>query len=162
MIASLRADTLGAEARTDICIIGGGAAGVTLALELSGRGKAVLLVESGGLELEPDTQTLCDGESVGHPFELDDGRHRVLGGAATRWTGRCAKLDPIDFEVRDWVPHSGWPFGLEEIEPYYARAAAYCGRQVSTRSISSLRLNGLDSTPTAAPSKSDAPSASCT
>lgn len=127
MIASLRADMLGAEARTEVCIIGGGAAGVTLALELSARGKSVILVESGGLDLEPDTQKLCDGDSVGHPIELDDGRHRVLGGAATRWTGRCAKLDPIDFERRDWVPFSGWPIGLEEIEPFYARAATYCG-----------------------------------
>ena len=36
----------------DVAIVGGGAAGITLAMELDGVGMRVLLVESGGFELE--------------------------------------------------------------------------------------------------------------
>jgi hypothetical protein len=35
-------------------------------------------------------------------------------------------LDEIDFEIRDYLPHSGWPIGREDLTPYYARAARYC------------------------------------
>ncbi|MEI9930826.1 MAG: hypothetical protein WDM89_09810 [Rhizomicrobium sp.] len=31
-------------------------------------------------------------------------------------------LSEIDFETRDWMPHSGWPFSRKEIEPYFKHA----------------------------------------
>ncbi|HUE65472.1 MAG TPA: GMC oxidoreductase, partial [Rhizomicrobium sp.] len=31
-----------------------------------------------------------------------------------------------DFEARDWLAHSGWPFQRAEIEPYFQRAQALC------------------------------------
>ena len=34
----------------DVCIAGGGVAGITLALQLGARGRRVLLLEAGGLE----------------------------------------------------------------------------------------------------------------
>jgi choline dehydrogenase-like flavoprotein len=49
-------------------------------------------------------------------------RQRCLGGTTVSWTGRCRPLDPIDFEARTEVPHSGWPFGRAHLEPFYARA----------------------------------------
>src|SRR5262249_41091614 len=69
-------------------------------------------------------QDLYRGECVGHPFELHEGRYRVFGGSATQWAGRCATLDPIDFEVRDWVNKSGWPISLAELRSFYERAKA--------------------------------------
>ena len=33
----------------------------------------------------------------------------------------CAEFDAIDFERRDWVPHSGWPFGPDEIRPIWPK-----------------------------------------
>ena len=36
-------------------------------------------------------------------------------------------LDPIDFEAREWVPWSGWPFGPGTLESYYRRAQQACG-----------------------------------
>lgn len=127
MIEDLAAGLSEREARAQICVVGGGPAGITLALELAARGKSVILAESGGLKSEPETQALYRGESVGHPMVLEEGRHRVLGGAATQWTGRCALLDDIDFEQRDWVAYSGWPFGADALKPHYALAAQYCG-----------------------------------
>jgi choline dehydrogenase-like flavoprotein len=48
---------------------------------------------------------------------------RWFGGSSNHWGGYCRPLDPIDFEERDWVPHSGWPFGIEELAPYYPPAS---------------------------------------
>lgn len=110
-----------------ICIVGGGAAGVTIAKALLDRGVDVCLLEAGGMKTEQAQQALLDGESIGAPIRLDEGRYRRLGGATGSWTGRCAELDPIDFERRDWVPGSGWPIGLDDLKPYYRAAEAMCG-----------------------------------
>ena len=108
----------------DICIIGGGAAGITIALELQNSGQRVLLLESGGRAEEADTQALYAGETANadlHP-PPDKYRYRVLGGTTTIWGGRCMPYDPIDFEPRDYLPGSGWPFGFSELAPHYPRA----------------------------------------
>ncbi|WP_431272864.1 FAD-dependent oxidoreductase [Dankookia sp. P2] len=119
----------GVTIEADLCIVGAGAAGITIARELIGSGLQVCLLESGGPTLEPDTQALYNGDVVGHPMLISEGRYRVLGGSTTEWTGRCAELDDIDFAARDWVPHSGWPIGLDDLSAYYRRAEAVCGFQ---------------------------------
>ena len=64
---------------TDVCIIGGGAAGITLAREFIGQPYRVCLLESGGLEFEPETQALYKGENVGRSyFPLDASRLRLI------------------------------------------------------------------------------------
>ena len=40
---------------------------------------------------------------------------------------RYVPLDEIDFERRDWVPESGWPFSRRDIQPFYERAQKVCG-----------------------------------
>lgn len=107
----------------DICIIGAGAAGLSLARRLVQRGHQVCLLESGGLDFEQETQDLYRGANVGMPYyDLDQSRLRFFGGTVAIWGGRCALLDPIDFEQRDWVPHSGWPIGRADLDPYYRQA----------------------------------------
>jgi choline dehydrogenase-like flavoprotein len=110
---------------TDLAIIGGGPAGITLALALAAARFRVLLLESGGTEFSAATQALYDGSESGVPYlPLDASRQRYLGGSTNHWGGWCRPLDKIDFEVRDWLPYSGWPFGLETLEPYFPRAQA--------------------------------------
>lgn len=106
---------------TTVCIIGGGVAGITLAMELDKQGIDVCLLESGGFNPDDDTRDLCRGEDVGEwRYNFADGsRSRFLGGSSNCWGGWCRPLDPWDFEKRDWVNHSGWPFGLDELLPYY-------------------------------------------
>lgn len=111
----------------DICIIGAGPAGISLALALAGSGARVGLLESGGYDGEPGTQALYEGESVGfHHTGLDTCRLRFLGGSSNCWNGWCAPLEDIDFEQRDWVPHSGWPIALADLAPWYVGARTLC------------------------------------
>jgi len=108
----------------DLAIIGGGAAGITLARAFLGSARKVCVVEAGGMQLDAEVQSLYRGESVGIDYPLDATRMRFLGGSSNHWGGYCRPLDPIDFEQRDWVPYSGWPFGIDEITPYYPEASS--------------------------------------
>lgn len=119
-----------AEAATveaDVCIIGGGAAGITLARDLAGSGRHVALFESGGFDFEDATQQLYDGAVVGHDMPpLIVERLRFLGGSTNHWSGGCRPFDALDFAARSYVPESGWPIGNTELDPYYRRAQAIC------------------------------------
>ena len=111
------------ELRAEVCIVGAGAAGVTLARGLAEHGLNVCLLESGGFDHDPLTQSLGVGENVGMPYyDLDGSRLRFFGGTTSIWGGRCAPLDSIDFETRDWVPHSGWPIAREDLADGYRAA----------------------------------------
>ncbi len=108
---------------TDVCIMGAGAAGLPLARKLAQAGHSICLVESGGLDFEQATQDLYRGSNVGMPYyDLEESRLRFFGGTVAIWGGRCAVLDPIDFEHRPWVPHSGWPISRAELDPFYREA----------------------------------------
>ena len=108
---------------TGLCIIGAGVAGITLARELDGTSREVCLIESGALAVDEATQALYDLQSVGYPVrDKFMARARYFGGSSNLWAGRSMRLDPIDFERRDWVPDSGWPISYEEVAAYYAGA----------------------------------------
>lgn len=127
MLLSLRSADTPTEFNTDICIVGSGAAGISLAEKLSQSGRDVIILEAGGLAITQEEQDLMQGESVGRPFVLEEGRARVLGGATSRWRGRCAAFSPIDFEAREWVPNSGWPIPFEQLAQYFPAAQIHCG-----------------------------------
>jgi choline dehydrogenase-like flavoprotein len=112
----------------DVCIVGGGAAGLTLASALDGSGLSVLLLEAGGRKFAQAQQDGLRGEvAAGSPHPPPNMyRRRVLGGATAIWGGRCVPMDPIDLEKRDWVPHSGWPIGWDDLARYYPRAQEFC------------------------------------
>lgn len=125
----------------DVCIVGSGPAGITLAREISRAGLRVCLLESGGHKPAEDTQNLNAGAvDSAHGYReqtLREGRCRQFGGTANLWNhevrGESARhiryvpLDEIDFERRGWVPESGWPFSRREIQPFYERAQQVCG-----------------------------------
>jgi choline dehydrogenase-like flavoprotein len=111
---------------TDVCIVGAGAAGITLAKEFIGQPFRVCLLESGGFEFEEKTQDLYSGENVGFPIPLNIMRLRYFGGSTSHWGNYCSPLDEMDFEARDWIPHSGWPFKKSQLDSYYERAQNLC------------------------------------
>lgn len=114
---------------TDLCIIGTGPAGLSIAKEFAGTSIRVWLVESGGIGEETEPQTLNEIENVGVPRVMQQElvRYRIFGGASHIWTGRCAPFGTIDFQQRAWVPYSGWPITREDLDPYLQRAGANLG-----------------------------------
>jgi choline dehydrogenase-like flavoprotein len=106
-----------------LCIVGAGAAGITLALQFVESKLRVIVLESGGEKLEAEQQALYHGEvvdGVHSPAHLY--RQRRLGGSTTIWGGRCVPLDEQDFWKRPHVPLSGWPFDRSALHPFYERA----------------------------------------
>ena len=111
-----------------VCIVGAGAAGITMALEFAAASIDVILLEAGGLKAEAQTQALYEGVVVNERLHspTDRYRQRRFGGTTTIWGGRCMPLDPIDFERRDYMPNSGWPIALESLERFYPKANLLC------------------------------------
>ncbi len=128
MIIDARSIPRGTIVETDLCIIGAGAAGITLAREFRDSPFRVALLESGGMHFDLETQELYKGRSVGDPFsDLMADRLRYFGGTTNHWGGWCLPLDAIDFEARgDAFPYHGWPFTKAQLDPWYARAQEVC------------------------------------
>ena len=108
----------------DVCVVGAGPAGITLARRLAGQGLAVALMEAGGLEITPRSQDLYAGEVVGLDYlGLDVVRLRAFGGTSGHWSGRCRMLDAHDFTA---LPHrpQAWPIARDDLEAYQPEAAA--------------------------------------
>lgn len=111
----------------DLCIIGAGAAGITLALEQAGSSTRVCVLEAGGFDFDSDTQEMYEGSVSGVDYlPLDSVRLRYFGGTTNHWAGQSTPLDPIDFQKRDWVKSSGWPISFDEFSRYLERARNVC------------------------------------
>lgn len=142
-LGSLQANSL---IETDLVIIGGGPAGLTIAREFFQTSTRVLILESGELKEEACFSALNTVESIGEPRQRAQVRKRielvgtlcpswsnevqrfgircrVFGGSSHAWWGKSTVFDDIDFAERSWVPHSGWPFERESLVPYFDRAA---------------------------------------
>ncbi|WP_279599181.1 GMC family oxidoreductase [Methylobacterium sp. J-076] len=118
----------GHELVADLCIVGAGAAGITLALQFAGTGLRVLLLEGGEAEKLPAAQSLYAG-TVDTPdlhSPPDRYRERRFGGTTTVWSGRCLPYDPIDFDRRPWIADSGWPISYEDVARHYPAAMELC------------------------------------
>ncbi len=107
----------------DICIVGAGAAGISMALDWDNTPYKVIVLEGGGFEYDPKIQDLYAGKTTGQPYyPLMSSRLHYFGGTTGHWAGFCSPLDPIDFAKRNWVEHSGWPITRADMNPYYERA----------------------------------------
>ncbi len=127
MIIDASRTATGERISADACVVGSGAAGVTLALTLARAGQQVILLEAGGFKLTEASQDFFRGESVGHRnHPLDELRQRQFGGTTGSWGGRCIPFDPVDFEQRDYIDHSGWPITYKEVSRYYPEALQWC------------------------------------
>ena len=125
MIIDARSVPAGTVLETAVCIIGAGAAGITLAREFIGSSFETLLLESGGIEFSRNTQDLYQGTDVGRSFQdLTTCRLRFFGGTTNHWAGSCAPYDAADFEPR--FPYHGWPFNRAHLDPWYRRAQEVC------------------------------------
>lgn len=132
MLIDARKLSEGEHLRADVCIVGAGPAGIAIAKELNHTSLKVLLLESGGFEVDEKVNDLSRGSKQGESYPApSDLRERGFGGTAQVWPivldqnrlgVRYVPFDPIDFEKRDWIPYSGWPITRTDLDPYYARA----------------------------------------
>lgn len=122
MFMDARSLDTNASLSADLAIIGAGPAGITIAHELIARGLSVLLIDCGTFEApEPWAEDAAKWREDGiRDIEIHRCNRRV-GGSTWYWGSNARPFEPIDFEVRDWVPYSGWPISYDEIVPFYDR-----------------------------------------
>lgn len=119
---------------TDLCIVGAGPAGLSLAAELAHCPTTIVVVESGAWPVDPAAQLLNSAAVEGDPHAgLKVSRHRQIGGTARIWNtplapsqgAKFVPLDPLDF--RGELGRPGWPIQFADLEPYYWRAQTVAG-----------------------------------
>ena len=86
----------------DVCVVGSGPAGVTLARALAARGLDVALMEAGGLEISPEAQDPYAGDVIGLDYyDPFISRLRYFGGSSNHWGGAAApSMTTISSRVR--------------------------------------------------------------
>jgi choline dehydrogenase-like flavoprotein len=133
--------------RCDMCVVGTGAAGLTLASVLLRSGASVIMLESGGLEPDRDADRLnvCETDRRLLFQGAQRGRRRGLGGSTACWGGQLLPLEPIDFVRRGWIDHSGWPITAEDLAPYYRLALRFAGSDERNFDSDLCRVLGRDS-----------------
>lgn len=118
------ADVAAGLAPVDVCIVGAGAAGLSLAARLVEAGARVLLCEGGGAEYSARSQALYRGETVGDPcIPMEFSRLRYFGGTTNHWGGWCRPLERYDFAAKLAAPITAWPIDRADLKPFAAAAA---------------------------------------
>lgn len=114
--------------QTHVAIIGGGAAGLTLAKTLANKNYKVSVFEAGGYATNEDTATLHSTINKGRPYPLlQNSRAFGLGGATRLWGGHCLPMNDRCFTKRSWISKSEWPFKAHELNPYYKKSHQLLG-----------------------------------
>jgi choline dehydrogenase-like flavoprotein len=125
----------------DVCISGSGPAGLPLALKLAAQKHRVLLLEAGGLQFSEISNNVYQGTNSGlEYFEPHACRQRFFGGTSNHWGGWCREMGAGNFEVRDYVPYSGWPISKTDLDPHFAEAAKIL--HVHTPQVADYLLQG--------------------
>lgn len=126
MLRSALSDPLPDVIEAEVCVVGGGPAGIVTALELSKLGVKVSLIEAGGTDGPGDGEESYAGTSSGRPYPIQGSRLRWLGGTTNHWGGWVRPLDPIDFLDSPKLNLPAWPIGFSNLESWYKRADAWC------------------------------------
>jgi len=114
--------------KAQVCIMGAGVAGITMASEFAKMGIQVVLLDAGGENYDKKTQYDARANSVSPNYpDTKMSRMRMLGGTSNHWSNNTSPLSKIDFEKRDGLPNSGWPIRKSDLDEFYPRAAVYCG-----------------------------------
>ena len=108
--------------RAEVCIVGGGIAGLLLAHRLTLDGVAVLLLEAGGRFSEAEDQRLPAEVEFARQLHRGtaEGRSRVLGGSSVNWGGQLLPLPD----------GAAWPVTEAELAPYVREAECLLGVDV--------------------------------
>jgi choline dehydrogenase-like flavoprotein len=132
----------------DVCVVGAGPVGLSLALEAADGGLRVLLLEAGdrrrgGMAHPPGEPAASVLDPQVHD-RLDVTTRTGVGGTSWLWGGRCVPFEPVDLAAREHVPCSGWPLDTADVAPWEERAAAHL--DIGTADFHADPVGGLDET----------------
>lgn len=111
------------EPRVDLCLVGTGPVGLSLALEFERLGRDVLVLEAGDVEAGPSDASRAEIVDPLRHVPMDLAVCRGLGGTSWTWGGRCVPYDAVDWMEREFVAEAHWPVRPEEVNRFNQRAA---------------------------------------
>jgi hypothetical protein len=129
----------------DVCIVGAGPVGIALALECERHGLSVLMLEAGGKRASWFHR--AEMAEISHPrhhVPIHVATRSAFGGTSWAWSGLCVRFDDVDFQVREFVPHSGWPLAHSEVAPFYDKAATLLNCPPDAMPATNGSSNGLE------------------
>lgn len=135
----------------DVCVIGGGPAGLTTAAALVEQGLRVIVVESGSAlpQARRGTISPVDVEGDDRYGSVEGKTSRALGGSSWHWEidlhgvqgVRYTVIEPAVFERR--VPGlRSWPVDAAALQPAYQRALGYAGLSIDAAALQPRPADG--------------------
>ena len=103
-----------------VIIIGSGPAGISTALKLEELNVRTLLIEAGGLELDPDSEDFLKGNVIAEDYDdISVRRARMFGGTSNLWGGHCNKFERDQFK--------NWPIDYDKLHSFDDQAKKVLG-----------------------------------
>jgi GMC oxidoreductase len=124
---------------TDVCILGSGPVGLTVARSLAEKNRRVTILEIGGL-----TAATCTASSTAR-FDRREyrgatvGRAFGLGGTSALWGAQMLPVRAADLWARPQIQSPAWPLAYADIEPYFRCLQEYLGISTASFAIAALR-----------------------
>jgi choline dehydrogenase-like flavoprotein len=114
--------------KPEVAIVGAGAVGIALAVQLARAGLQVTVIEGGPASPPVDYRKANAAGSTGRAhLGLLDGRMKALGGTTRLWGGQLMAFGENDLAAGTYAAKPGWPITPEELASATAKALELLG-----------------------------------